>query len=94
VVIDLSVRRIFCDNPECPRSSFAEQVPGLTLRYGRRTPGLQRVLEKIALALAGRAGARLALILGAVVSRVTLISLVMRLPDPMLTLAPRVLGVD
>lgn len=94
MVIDLSVRRIFCDNPECSRSSFAEQVPGLTARYGRRTPGLQRVLEKIALAPAGRAGVRLALVLGTVVSRVTLISQLMRLPDPVLTVAPRVLGVD
>ena len=94
MVIDLSARRLFCDNRGCDRHSFAEQVEGLTVRYGRRTPGLRRVLEKVALALAGRAGARLAVVLGVFVSRSTLISLIMRLPEPVLGMAPRALGVD
>jgi transposase len=94
VVIDLSARRLFCDNAACPRHSFAEQVDGLTIRYSRRTPGLVRVVQAVALALAGRAGARLLLVMGVVVSRTTMISVIMRLPDPALTLAPRVLGVD
>jgi hypothetical protein len=38
--------------------------------------------EKVALALAGRAGSRLARALGAVVSRFTLIRLLRGLPDP------------
>jgi transposase len=37
VVIDLSVRRLYCENPECPKTTFAEQVTGLTVRYHRRT---------------------------------------------------------
>ena len=94
VVIDLSVRRLLCNNQDCVRHSFAEQVEALTTRYGRRTPGLLRVLQKVALALAGRAGARLAAVLGAVVSRTAPISLIMRLPEPVLGMAPRVLGVD
>lgn len=60
VVIDLSVRRWYCDNSLCPRATFVEQVDGLTARYQRRTPQLQQQLEAVALALAGRAGARLA----------------------------------
>ncbi|MEV8639477.1 transposase, partial [Streptosporangium sp. NPDC051023] len=51
------------------------------------------VLRAVGLALAGRAGARLAAVLAATVSRVTLVSLVMALPDPVLP-TPRVLGVD
>jgi transposase len=35
--IVLEVRRLFCDEPDCDRRTFAEQVPGLTVRYGRRT---------------------------------------------------------
>lgn len=59
VVVRLHVRRLFCDNSGCVRKTFAEQVPGLADRYARRTPLLQRVLCAVALALGGRAGARL-----------------------------------
>ncbi|MEU8990525.1 transposase family protein [Streptomyces sp. NPDC048558] len=30
VLIGLSVRRLFCDSPDCGRRTFAEQVEGLT----------------------------------------------------------------
>jgi transposase len=93
VVIELSVRRLFCDRPGCPRRTFAEQVEGLTIRYGRYTPLLLGVLRAVGLALAGRAGARLMAVLATVVSRVTLLSLVMALDDPPVA-TPRVLGVD
>ena len=33
VLIDLQVRRFFCGNPACAKTTFAEQVPGLTSRY-------------------------------------------------------------
>ena len=59
VLIDLQARRFFCKNQACAKATFAEQVPGLTVRYGRRTCGLQAVLAAVALALGGRAGARL-----------------------------------
>lgn len=45
VRIDLSVRRLYCENSACPRRTFAEQVDGLTVRYGRRTPACRRVLD-------------------------------------------------
>lgn len=32
VVIELSVRRLFCDNSKCRRVTFAEQIQGLTCR--------------------------------------------------------------
>lgn len=93
VVIELSVRRLFCDNGECRRVTFAEQIDGLTSRYGRRTPVLQRMLAALGVVLAARAMARLALLLGIVVSRTTVLRLVMALPDPAWT-TPRVLGID
>ncbi|WP_313896658.1 ISL3 family transposase [Streptomyces sp. GC420] len=93
VVIELSVRRWYCDTPGCPRVTFVEQVAGLTVRYQRRTPQLQHLLEAVALALAGRAGARLAARLHQTVSRTTLLNLVMRLDDPQ-PAVPTVLGVD
>ena len=59
-MIVLRVRRFFCRNPGCASKTFAEQVPGLTTRYGRRSSGLTEALRAVALALGGRAGARLA----------------------------------
>jgi transposase len=93
VVIDLSVRRLYCQTDSCPRRTFVEQVQGLTIRYGRYTPLLLRCLQAIGLTLAGRAGARLLEVLHPVVSRVTLLALVMALPDPVWEM-PEVLGVD
>ena len=93
VVIRLRVRRLFCDGPGCARRTFAEQVPGLATRYARKTVLLAGVLRHIAVALAGRAGARLARALSVAVSRPTLLRLVMAVPDPARP-APRVLGVD
>ena len=82
VVIRLAVRRFFCGNPDCAAVTFAEQVEGLTSRRARRTPPLARMLTGIALALAGRAGARLAALLDLTAGRSSLLRLVMALPDP------------
>lgn len=93
VLIELSVRRLFCDNGDCARVTFAEQVDGLTSRYGRRTPVLQRIVGALGAVLAARAVARPALLLGIVVSRMTVLRVVMALPEPVWDV-PRVLGVD
>jgi transposase len=94
VVIRLAVRRFFCRNPACKTVTFAEQVDGLTGRYLRRSLPLLGLLGQVALALAGRAGARLAAALGAVVHRTTLLRLVAALPEPGISAAPQILGVD
>jgi transposase len=38
VLIQQRVRRLFCENAVCAQKTFAEQVPGLTIRCGRRSP--------------------------------------------------------
>ncbi|MEU8272513.1 transposase family protein [Sphaerisporangium sp. NPDC049002] len=58
-VLHLRVLRFWCDNDHCGKKTFAEQVPGLTIRYGRHSVQLRQMLQTIALALGGRAGARL-----------------------------------
>ncbi|MGW4369746.1 transposase family protein [Nocardia takedensis] len=93
LVVRLRVWRWFCDQQSCGVVTFVEQVAGLTVRHGRRTPLLRAMLEEIAVALAGRAGARLAATLCASASRSTLLRLLEALPDPAAT-TPRVLGVD
>ena len=93
MLIQLRVRRFFCHHPGCPVRTFAEQVPRLTTPYARRSPPARRMLEAIGLALAGRAGARLASRLGQPVGRSTLLRLVRALPDPQ-PASVAVLGVD
>ena len=93
VLIDLRTRRFFCSNLGCGKATFAEQVPGLTTRYGRRTCTLQAVLRAVALALGGRAGAQLSGWLDCAVSRSTLLRLIRAAPD-LGGQTPLVLGVD
>jgi hypothetical protein len=93
VEILLAVRRFFCTAPGCGARTFAEQVHGLTTRYARKTPLLAGVLGRIAVALAGRAGSRLASGLAVPASRQVMIRLVMATPDPPAA-PPRVAGVD
>jgi zinc-finger of transposase IS204/IS1001/IS1096/IS1165 len=91
VEILLAVLRFSCPDPGCRRRTFAEQVDGLTVRYARKTPLLAGVLGSIAVALAGRAGSRLAAGLGAPASRQVMLRLVMAAPGPGsgLTAGPR-----
>ncbi|MGW3368567.1 ISL3 family transposase [Streptosporangium canum] len=93
VEIRLHVRRMICTAVDCPTRTFAEQIPGLTSRYARRTPSLRAAAEQIGLALAGQAGARLGCQLGIEISGSTLLRLVMALPDPEIGTIT-VLGVD
>ncbi|MFB7496423.1 ISL3 family transposase [Streptomyces sp. NPDC056161] len=89
----LRVRRFFCPATACGRRAFVEQVPGLTRRHGRVTERLRQAMSEIGLALAGRAGARLAQVMGIATSRATLLRRVMDLPDPAAA-QPRAVGVD
>lgn len=88
VLIHLRVRRFVCQTLGCVRRIFAEQLVGLTIRYGRRSFQLYGLLAAIAFALAGRAH-RAAI----EVSRSTLLRLLRAMPEPEAA-APRVLGVD
>lgn len=94
VRIRLTVRRFRCLDPACAAATFAEQVEGLTRPYARFTDAVEPTLVTIGMALAGRAGARLALRLGTKVSRMTLLRRVRAVPDPPLTTVPVVLGAD
>ena len=94
VLIALSVRRFRCPEPSCPKATFAEQAGGVSERYRRRSVPLLGMLACFGLELAGRAAARLAGTLGVPVHSSTVLRLVMALPDPPVTAAPEVTGVD
>ncbi len=80
-------------SPVARAGTFAEQVPGLTIRHGRRTAPAAGVVESVAMALGGRAGARLTDRLALPTSRATLLRVIRRVPDPPVV-TPQVLGVD
>ncbi|WTW50315.1 ISL3 family transposase (plasmid) [Streptomyces sp. NBC_00015] len=93
VVLQLRVRRFFCPQSSCARQTFAEQLPRLTRRYSRWTERLRSTLAAVGLALAGRAGARMARAFGVPISRSALLRLLGALPEPEVP-APRIVGVD
>jgi transposase len=93
VELCLTVRRFFCVNAVCGMRTFVEQVTGLTRRRARRSEPLRTMLTSIGLALAGRAGVRLAAKVGVRTSRNSLLRLVRSIPDPAVG-SVRVLGVD
>jgi hypothetical protein len=93
VLLLMQVRRFRCDNPDCLVRTFAEQVEGLTTPHARLTISLRGLLTQLGLTLAGRAGSRLASLIGAAAGRDTLLRLVKALPDPPQT-PITVLGVD
>jgi len=94
VLIHLAVRGFVCTNVACMKVTFAGQADGLTARYQRWSVPLAALLSQVALELAGRAGMRLARVLGIAVHRGTLLRLVIDLPDPEVRAAPEVVGVD
>ncbi|MFD7462850.1 transposase family protein [Streptomyces sp. NPDC059868] len=93
VVLQLRVRRFCCPESSCARRTFAEQMPGLTRRHSRWTERLRSTLAAVVLALAGRAGARMARAFGVFISPSVVLRLLDALPEPEAP-APRVVGVD
>ncbi len=82
VELEVRARRFFCDEPSCERKIFCERLPEVAAR-ARKTVRLGEALLAIALELlGGRAGARLALELGIVAARDTLLRRIKAAPLP------------
>ncbi|MEO1146692.1 MAG: ISL3 family transposase [Cyanobacteria bacterium J06638_22] len=93
VVLELQVRRYFCENEACCRRIYTERLPEIVSPSARRTRRLEEKLGRIGIALGGAAGARLSEELGYGVSDSTLLYLVSKLPLPE-NRAVKVVGVD
>jgi len=93
VHLRVGARKFFCDEPACERKIFAERLEGVACVYARSTDRRRQVLEWIAFALGGEAGARLARELGLLVSPDALLNRIRGalLPDAK---DVRVVGVD
>jgi len=93
VKLILRVRKFFCKAHSCERRVFTERLAGVVAPRARTTERLTVLLQAVAFALGGEAGARLAKRIGLATSPATLISMIRRtpLPEPY---PARVLGVD
>ena len=89
----LAVRRFFCEAKSCLRAIFCERLPETATSYARRTTRMDQALQRIGMTNGGRPGSRLAGSLGMPVSRMTLLRLIRKTPQPALPL-PTALGVD
>src|SRR5512141_60038 len=93
VHLQLTVRRFYCDNPMCERTTFTEQVPEFLAPSARRTQRLATAQRALGLALGGEAGARLARLIQMITSADTLLHLIRTSPEPVFA-PPCVLGID
>jgi transposase len=93
VRVELHVRKFFCDRAACARRVFAERLPNVAAPYARRTSRLADAQTRIAFALGGEAGARLAADLAMTTSADTLLRSIRRASSADSSV-PRVLGVD
>src|SRR5438067_534158 len=82
VRLELHFRRFHCDAPTCARRTFTERLPTVVAPYARRTRRLAAVLEAIAFALGGEAGARLLADLGLAASPDALLRVIAVAPPP------------
>lgn len=93
VVLHVQVRRFRCENAECSRRIFSEPIVEVALRFQRSTKRSLETQQRIALALGGEAGSRLAKFLGLPVSGDTLLRCLAKMTPPTPG-ALRVIGVD
>jgi len=89
----VTVRRFRCDDPNCPRKTFAEDFGPPLRRRSRFTADVLGYLREIGQVVGARPGARLAARSGAPASHDTLLRLVRSTEAPEAS-TPRVLGVD
>lgn len=89
----LHTRRWHCANPDCERRIFTERLPEVVAPFARRTIRLAEVVDAIAFALGGEAGARVLATLGLPISADTLLNRVRGAVLPA-SPTPRVVGID
>ncbi|MDO0936493.1 ISL3 family transposase [Streptomyces sp. DG2A-72] len=92
LIVRLHVRRFFCDQPQCQRRTFVEQVAGLTEPRRRSSPAARSAMRAVAMELGGRPGQRMCAKLRLHGRRTALLRQLLAPPVP--ARAPRILGID
>jgi transposase len=93
VRIRWSVRRFFCDNAQCSRKLFAEQINEMAHRRAQGTKRFNHTLIHIGVESGGEPGARLSAQLGIRTSGDTILRRLRTMPLPQPT-TPGVIGID
>ena len=93
VVHSIEVRRFFCDNAACQRSTFVEKLDNFAPPYARRSARLASQQQSIGLMVGGAVGARLSTMLAMPVSGDTILRLVRDVVISDVP-TPRVVGID
>ena len=94
VTLLVEVRRFFCQNPSCPRKTFAEAFLPLARRSAQTTTRLQTSLQHLGLALGAEAGVRMGTRLGLPSSPTTLLRLIRHMQVPPSVAPAKIVGVD
>ena len=95
VRILVSARKFFCRNPLCARRIFTEPLPELAQRYARKTLRLADTLLQLTHLLGGEAAARIARLIGLLLSPAGLLKRLKKRSKPSASVVtPRVLGID
>ncbi|MBW4580210.1 MAG: hypothetical protein KME42_11630 [Tildeniella nuda ZEHNDER 1965/U140] len=55
VTLEITVRKLFCDNQSCQRRIFGERLPQLTAPWSRRTNRMTQQIQDTGVALGGTA---------------------------------------
>lgn len=93
VLLTIRTKRFRCRNPDCPKVTFVEEIPGVLVKNARRTPRLSTVLWHIGQVAGGQAGARLTRHLHMQTSRSSLLRILRQRPQSHQE-AASVIGID
>jgi len=93
IILELTVRRFFCDNENCQRRTFTERLPTVVDHYGRKTIRLLEAQRRIGFTTGGEVAARLSANLAFPASPDTYLRLIRAFHEPE-SYTPEFLGVD
>jgi transposase len=93
VLLQLHVRKFYCDRSDCPRRIFTERLPQVTSPHGRFTFGLCQFLGQLGREQGGASGARSAKLQGLQVTARAIVRFMHALALPPIT-PPQVIGLD
>jgi transposase len=93
VLISLYIHKFFCEQADCPRKIFSQQVQSGLKPYARRLERVDQQLQPLAFVVGSKPGARVCQLIGLPLSASTLLRLIRKTPLPRVE-TPAVLGVD
>jgi transposase len=93
VLLHLHVRKFYCDQPDCPRRIFAEQLPQVTSPHGSFTFALRQFLGQLGREQGGASAARSSTLQGMQVTARAILRFMHALALPSIA-PPRIIGLD